>query len=90
MTEFDWDPAKDAWNQLKHGVTFMEAQLAFLDRHRIIARDAAHSRFEERFFCIGRAARGVLTVRFSYRGNVIRIIGAGYWPLILTKGKGTL
>ena len=34
---------------------------------------------EERFYCFGEVDGGVLTVRFSYRASVIRIIGAGYW-----------
>jgi uncharacterized protein len=80
---FEWDPAKDAENQLKHGVAFGEAQLAFLDVHRVIARDLKHSRGEERFYCFGQVALGVLTVRFTYRGSTIRIIGAGFW----TRGR---
>jgi len=28
---------------------------------------------------MGRVGEGTLTVRFTYRGNVIRIYGAGYW-----------
>jgi len=76
---FEWDPDKDADNQRKHGVSFAEAQAAFLDSGRVIARDAEHSRTEQRFYCFGHVADGVLTVRFTYRGNVIRIIGAGYW-----------
>jgi uncharacterized DUF497 family protein len=78
-TSFDWDPEKDAENQRKHGVSFAEAQAAFLDSGRVIARDVAHSRTERRFYCFGRVSDGVLTVRFTYRGSVIRIIGAGYW-----------
>jgi uncharacterized DUF497 family protein len=35
---FEWDPAKDAENQRKHGVSFVDAQLAFLDPSRVIAR----------------------------------------------------
>ena len=76
---FEWDPDKDAENQRKHGVSFLEAQAAFLDSGRVIARDLGHSRSESRFYCFGRVADGVLTVRFTYRGSVIRIIGAGYW-----------
>jgi uncharacterized DUF497 family protein len=76
---FEWDPGKDAENQRKHGVSFVEAQAAFLDSSRVIARDVAHSRSEPRFYCFGLVADGVLTVRFTYRGNIIRIIGAGYW-----------
>jgi len=36
-TRFDWDPAKDEANRLKHGVDFYAAQLAFAGRHRVIA-----------------------------------------------------
>ena len=76
---FDWDPAKDRTNRLKHGVDFQTAQLAFADRSRVIAEDTEHSSGEKRYFCFGRVGSGVLTVRFTYRARVIRIIGAGYW-----------
>ena len=77
--DFEWDPVKDAANQLQHGVSFDEAQLAFLDARRLIARDITHSGVEERFYCFGEVALGVLTVRFTYREGKIRIIGAGFW-----------
>jgi uncharacterized DUF497 family protein len=76
---FDWDPPKDRTNRLKHGVDFATAQLAFADDRRVIAEDTAHSSGEKRYFCFGRVGAGVLTVRFTYRASVIRIIGAGYW-----------
>lgn len=79
MVHFEWDPAKDRANQDKHGVSFTEAQYAFADPHRVIAQDLAHSQAEERFYCFGMVGGGVLTVRFTYREEVIRIIGAGYW-----------
>jgi uncharacterized protein len=82
-TRFDWDPDKDAENQGKHGVPFSRAQYAFADLQRVIARDETHSQTEERFYCFGEVDGGVLTVRFTYRASVIRIIGAGYWR----KGK---
>lgn len=81
--KFEWDDDKDAQNQSKHQVSFREAQMAFTDPHRVIARDLDHSQAEERFYCFGQADGGVLTVRFTYRRKVIRIIGAGYWR----KGK---
>jgi uncharacterized DUF497 family protein len=77
--EFDWDPLKDAENSRKHGVSFAQAQQAFLDPHRLIAQDLRHSQFEPRYYCFGRVGDRVMTVRFTYRGKVIRIIGAGYW-----------
>jgi len=79
MVQFEWDPAKDKANQDKHGASFADAQFAFADPHRVIARDLEHSQVEERFYCFGRFKGGVLTVRFTYRDEVIRIIGAGYW-----------
>jgi uncharacterized DUF497 family protein len=80
---FEWDLDKDAENQQKHGVSFGFAQGAFFDPKRVIARDLAHSKSEERFYCFGSVGGGILTVRFTYRNDVIRIIGAGYWR----KGK---
>jgi len=82
-TRFDWDPGKDAENQRKHGVSFSRAQYAFADSQRVIAKDVTHSQVEERFYGFGEVDGGVLTVRFTYRASVIRIIGAGYWR----KGK---
>ena len=82
-TQFDWDEKKNAANLQKHHVSFENAQAAFADPHRVIARDLGHSESEERFYCFGRVDGGVLTVRFTYRGKLIRIIGAGYWR----KGK---
>lgn len=77
--DFEWDAAKDAENRCNHDVSFREAQLAFLDPDRVIARDLRHSQDEQRYYCFGRVSAGILTVRFTYRGTVIRIIGAGYW-----------
>jgi uncharacterized DUF497 family protein len=82
-TRFDWDPEKDTENQRKHGVSFSRAQYAFADSKRVIAKDITHSQTEERFYCFGEVDGGVLTVRFTYRASVVRIIGAGYWR----KGK---
>jgi len=82
-TKFEWDVEKDALNQAKHGISFAVAQYAFADPLRIIAKDESHSQTEERFYCFGAVGDGILTVRFTYRAAVIRIIGAGYWR----KGK---
>jgi hypothetical protein len=76
---FDWDEKKNHENQKKHGVSFEMAQLAFTDSRRVIAEDLTHSRGEKRYYCIGGVGHGILTVRFTYRESVIRIIGAGYW-----------
>lgn len=80
---FEWDPKKDKDNQEKHGVSFAKAQFAFADPHRVIAEDASHSSGEKRQYCLGWVDGGILTVRFTFRHDVIRIFGAGYWR----KGK---
>jgi uncharacterized DUF497 family protein len=81
----EWDEAKNLDNQRKHGVTFYEAQSAFLDTKRVIAEDLEHSQKEKRYYCFGsdQEGTGILSVRFTYRSGRIRIIGAGYWR----KGK---
>jgi uncharacterized DUF497 family protein len=76
---FDWDPEKDLINQAKHGVSFVEAQDAFFDANRVIAEDISHSDAEKRYYCFGKVHNGIMSVRFTYRGEVIRIIGAGFW-----------
>jgi uncharacterized protein len=80
---FEWNEKKNEENVVKHGVSFYEAQLAFLDQHRVIAEDLEHSQSEKRYYCFGKVAENIMTVRFTYRGKVIRLIGAGYWR----KGK---
>jgi uncharacterized DUF497 family protein len=82
-TRFEWDAEKEEINFEKHGVSFAVAQYAFADPQRVIAKDESHSQTEERFYCFGEVNGGILTVRFTYRSSVIRIIGAGYWR----KGK---
>jgi uncharacterized DUF497 family protein len=82
-SDFEWDSAKDELNQKKHGISFAMAQLAFLDSNRVILEDLEHDDKEKRFYCLGRVFGGIMTVRFTYRNNKIRIIGAGYWR----KGK---
>ena len=76
---FEWDPEKDCINREKHGVSFQQAQYAFADPGRVIAADLAHSGDEQRFYCFGKIGGEVLTVRFTWRNGVIRIIGAGFW-----------
>jgi len=77
--KFEWDESKNQENQEKHGVSFELAQYAFADPSRVIAEDITHSQNEKRYYCFGKVGDGIITVRFTYRGGTIRIIGAGYW-----------
>ena len=83
VVRFEWDPDKDSENYAKHGVSFTEAQVAFADERCVFIEDLVHSAEEPRYYGIGRIDKGILTVRFTLRSDVIRIIGAGFWR----KGK---
>ena len=76
---FEWDEDKNRENVEKHGISFEFAQHAFTDPKRVVAEDLEHSHVEKRYYCFGQIGEGVLTVRFTYRKEVVRIIGAGYW-----------
>jgi len=80
---FEWDEKKNEQNQKKHRVRFEMAQYAFADPNRIIAEDLSHSGKEKRYYCFGKVKDGIMTARFTYRKNIIRIFGADYWR----KGK---
>ncbi|MEK7819419.1 MAG: BrnT family toxin [Bacteroidota bacterium] len=83
ISTFEWDKNKNRVNIKKHGISFEDAQFAFFDSKRIIARDLEHSEIEDRYYCFGKVNKNIVTVRFVHRNNKIRIIGAGYWR----KGK---
>ena len=80
---FVWDSDRESINIHKHGIDFITASKAFKDTKRKIYIDSKHSLKEERLFCIGKVAKRIVTVRFTYRDDKIRIFGAGYWR----KGK---
>jgi uncharacterized DUF497 family protein len=77
--EFEWDENKNRLNIERHHISFMVATNAFYDPHRVVILDEKHSQNEERFFCFGNDGKDILTVRFTVRGETIRIFGAGYW-----------
>lgn len=76
---FVWDLDKELKNVNKHDVKFSEAIKAFNDEKRKVFVDLKHSFHEKRFYCISKVGEGIMTVRFAYHGESIRIIGAGYW-----------
>jgi len=62
----------------------MEAYFEWDNRKNEINKRKHKVSFEEaQFYCFGIVNGDVMTVRFTYRNNKIRIIGAGYWR----KGK---
>lgn len=77
--DFTWDQAKARANIKKHGVSFDEAQSAFLDEKARLLDDPDHSEDEDRFILLGMsAAPRLLVVVHAYReaGGMIRIISA--------------
>lgn len=75
--EFEWDEAKAATNERKHGVSFLEAQTAFGDPLAMTGYDPDHSDEEDRFITMGTSIEGqLLIVSHTDRGNKIRIISA--------------
>ena len=84
MTEqvyFEWDESKNEDNIVKHGVSFYLAQYAFSDSERVVLKDLKHSQKEKRYYCLGKVGGDIITVRFTYRDNRIRILWAGFWRI---------
>lgn len=64
----------------KHGYSFTEAIEIFSDPRVIHLQDQRHSHAEQRFYAVGMTGKKeIITVRYTLRGNVIRIFGAGCW-----------
>ena len=91
---FAWDRRKARSNLVKHGVSFEEAQTAFLDENARLIDDPDHSEEEERFLLLGYSFQArCLMVSHCYRepDSVIRMISARratvqeeevYWRLL--------
>jgi uncharacterized DUF497 family protein len=54
---FEWDSQKNDKNIEKQGISFFEAQQAFMDPNRVIAEDIEHSITEKRFYCFGKVMK---------------------------------
>jgi uncharacterized protein len=73
--DFEWDDAKERANRKKHGLGFRAAAKVFLDPH-VIEFDDYGSDDEPRLIAVGTVDGRVLTVAYTVRGAVIRIISA--------------
>jgi uncharacterized DUF497 family protein len=77
--QFAWDERKNRANQHKHGISFEEAQTAFLDEYASVYYDPDHSEDEDRFLLLGLSVKlRILVVCHCFResSKVIRIISA--------------
>ncbi|WP_028487594.1 BrnT family toxin [Thiothrix lacustris] len=79
MMKFEWDTAKAASNQRKHGISFEEAKSVFFDEFAVQFYDEGHSDVEDRFLMLGLSDESkILLVCHCERdsGTTIRIISA--------------
>jgi uncharacterized protein len=75
--EFEWDRTKERLNRLRHGVAFDEATTVFEDPSALTVADDPHSQEEDRYIVIGlSAARRILVVCHTFRGDAVRLISA--------------
>lgn len=70
--DFEFDPAKSASNQSKHGIDFVEAQSLWLDPHRLEIR--ARSLDKMRTQVIGAIGKEVWSAFITVRGGRVPII----------------
>lgn len=70
---FEFDPAKDAVNRLKHGVSLSEGGNLELDETTVTQDERRHYG-EARFRAFGRIAGKGYCLVFTTRGDAIRLI----------------
>jgi uncharacterized DUF497 family protein len=76
---FSWDSRKARSNEIKHGVSFEEAQTVFLDDSALLIDDPDHSWDEKRFLLLGLSSSMRLVVdshALRDDGDTVRIINA--------------
>lgn len=64
--DFEWDESKNSENLKKHEVSFHDAQFAFLDRRRVIAKDHTHSKKEQKFYCFESVRDGFEDMKYLF------------------------
>ena len=77
--EFEWSADKAASNLRKHGVSFEDAALVFLDPNRIETFDGRETYGEDRWKTVGLVEPALLAVVYTVRdkdGEVLRLISA--------------
>ena len=76
--QFDWDIWNVQKNEIKHGVSALEAESCFYDSRHKIYEDRKHSiPRERRYILYGKSMENkILMVGFTVRGDKVRIITA--------------
>jgi uncharacterized DUF497 family protein len=70
--EFEFDSAKSAQNESKHGVNFEQAKELWLDEDRLAI--PARSDSEERWALLGKLEDKLWVMFYTHRGGRVRII----------------
>ena len=73
---FEWDENKNKSNIEKHGIDFEIAKLIFEDKKRKTSLDNRKEYGEERFKTVGKIYGIIMSVVYTYRNAIIRIISA--------------
>ncbi|GJM36526.1 MAG: hypothetical protein DHS20C18_55270 [Saprospiraceae bacterium] len=74
MALFEWDEKKNKTNQEKHGLSFEDAKNVFDDPHRIQYINTRGN--ERRFITVGKVIKFIITVVYTVRTGLLRIISA--------------
>jgi len=76
-TGFEWDHGNITKNWEKHDVSTGECEQIFFNKPLIVKCDKKHSKFENRYFVLGRTnINRLLFAVFTVRNRKIRIISA--------------
>ena len=76
-TGFEWDEGNAEKNWIRHQVTRNECEQVFFNEPLIVADDIKHSKYEKRWYLLGRTdSYRLLFIVFTIRKNLIRIISA--------------
>ncbi len=74
MALFEWDENKNKSNKEKHGISFEDASKIFDDPHRIQYINSQGN--EKRFVTVGKVIKFIVTVVYTVRSGLLRIISA--------------
>lgn len=74
MPKFEWDENKNIKNKAKHGMPFEDAKDIFNDQDRLIFEQERNG--EKRFLTVGKAFLAIISLAYTLRGAVVRIISA--------------
>lgn len=76
MVEFDWDEEKNRINRIKHGWDFRNAARVFADPFSVEDEDRSVDYGESPYKITGYAENTLVTVIYTIRGGVFRLISA--------------